>query len=397
MGTRTPLLVPVLFVIAACGDATDPADGRVAATVAEVDTTEPDVIESSTTEPDAIEPDATEPDVTEPDTTEPDTIEPVDEWTPLLLDGCVCSDGSVPTFFERAGDPTEVVLYFEGGGACFSKETCDPNGDPTYAVTADATADGLAARGGYFDLTRSDNPLADHSWVYVPYCTGDGHLGNATTDYGDGVVIEHRGYVNGSAALEHLLARYPDVEQLVVTGASAGSIPTPLFAALAADRLPGADVVTFGDSSAAYPDVDPVNEAIGTLWGTTDAIPDWPETAGLTAADWSIPELYVYSGRHAPSVRFGRFDYAYDTVQATFGALAGVAADELVTLIDETEDQIEAAGPQIATYVAPGTAHTIVGDDLFYTLEVEGVRLVDWFTELIAGGTPADVRCTDCS
>ena len=28
--------------------------------------------------------------------------------------------------------------------------------------------------------------------VFVPYCTGDVHIGNATTDYGDGVVVVER-------------------------------------------------------------------------------------------------------------------------------------------------------------------------------------------------------------
>lgn len=389
MKRLTRFFVPALVLTAACGGGGDGVaeEPGVSTIPATIPVTVPSTVPA--TIPVTVPTDESETATTEPASTGRD-------WTPLLLDGCVCSDGSEPTFFERAGDPTKVVLYFEGGGACFSAETCDPDGDPTYSVTADTTADGLAARGGYFDIDRADNPLAGHSWLYVPYCTGDVHLGNATTDYGDGIVIEHRGSVNATAAFEHLIANYPDAAQLVVTGASAGSIPTPLFAALAADRLPGADIVTFGDSSAAYPDVDPINELIGTLWGTEAATPDWPETAGLTAKDWSIPELYVYGGRHAPTVRFGRFDFAYDQVQATFGALAGVEADELVSLIDATEDQIEAAGPQIATYVAPGTGHTIVGTDDFYTLEVEGVRLIDWFTELISGGTPADVRCTAC-
>jgi hypothetical protein len=392
MSRLARLVFPALVLVTACG-------GGDADEVADAGATEPSV--ETTTSVAATVPDTDPPPTTETaaPTTEPaaSTTEPAPAgWTPLTLDGCLCSDGSEPTLFEHAGDPTKVVLYFEGGGACFSAATCDPNGNPTYSVTASTTADGLAARGGYFDLDREDNPLADHSWLYVPYCTGDGHMGNATTDYGDGIVIEHRGYANGTAALEHLLATYTDVEQLVVTGASAGSIPTPLFAALAADRLPGADIVTFGDSSAAYPDVDPINELIGALWGTEAAIPAWPETEGLIARDWSIPELYVYGGIHAPEVRFGRFDFAFDEVQATFGALAGVEADELVSLIDATEDQIEQAGPQVATFVAPGTRHTIVGGDDFYTLEVEGVRLIDWFTELIAGGTPADVRCTVC-
>lgn len=392
LGRLTPLVLVAALVAAACSDGSTDGDA-IEAEVEAAGVEAAEVTTTAATTTDAVAPSTAATTTTDVPTT---TVAPLPEWTPLSLDGCVCSDGSEPTFFERAGDPSKVVLYFEGGGACFSKETCDPAGNPTYTVTANATSDGLAERGGYFDLERADNPLADHSWVYVPYCTGDVHMGNTTTDYGDGVVVEHRGYTNGLAALEHLLATYPDVEQLVVTGASAGSIPTPLFAALAADELPGADIVTFGDSSAAYPDVDPINELIGTFWGTTNAIPDWPETAGLAAADWSIPELYVYGGNHAPNVRFGRFDYAYDEVQATFGALAGVTADELVSLIDETEAQIEAAGPQLATYVAPGTDHTVVGGDEFYTLEVEGVRLLDWFAALIAGGTPDDVRCTVC-
>ena len=29
-------------------------------------------------------------------------------------------------------------------------------------------------------------------------------------------------------------------------------------------------------------------------------------------------------------------------------------------------------------------------------MEVEGVRLVDWFTAVLAGEAPPDVRCVDC-
>jgi hypothetical protein len=96
-------------------------------------------------------------------------------------------------------------------------------------------------------------------------------------------------------------------------------------------------------------------------------------------------------------VRFGRFDHAFDQVQAQYGALAGVPADELVTLIDATEKQIEDGGVQVATYVAPGDLHTIAGTDAFYTMEVEGVRLVDWLTALVDDpDPPPDVHCVTC-
>lgn len=319
-------------------------------------------------------------------------------WSRIVADspGCMCGDGSEYSFFERSGDPSKVMFYFEGGGACYSLETCDPNGDPTYSTGIRMGIDELAARDGLFDPTNPENPLADHSIVYVPYCTGDGHLGNATTEYSPEVIVEHRGSVNAKAVLAYLVENHPDAEQVVVTGASAGSLPTPLMAGLVADELPDAEIITFGDSSGAAPDLAIVNESLAELWGTTEAIPDWPETADVTATEWSLPGLWSVAGRHDPDITFARFDFAYDSIQGELVELAGIGPDQILGQIDATERQIEASGTPLAVYVAPGTAHTIFGTDALYDVEVEGVRLIDWITELVDGGVPADVHCVDC-
>lgn len=323
------------------------------------------------------------------------TVVPVGDWVSIPGgDDCRCSDGSEFELWERPADPTKVVLYFQGGGACFSAETCGPD-DPTY--TRNLTIGEAPDFGGIFDAANPENPLAGHSIVYVPYCTGDVHLGDRRTEYSESVVIDHNGFPNAMKGLETVLANYPDVEQLVVAGASAGSIPTPAFAGLAADSLPDTDIVTFGDSSAAYPDVPALNVGIGGLWGVLENVPDWPVNEGLAPEDWSFPGLYVQAGTQHPDITFARFDYAYDSVQAGFAALAGIAADDLASFIDQTEADIEAAGVPVASFVAPGEAHTIVMGDEFYDLEVEGVRLVDWVTTLVDGDVPADVRCTVCT
>ena len=398
---RTTATVGVfILLIAACasdaGTTSNTATPDAPSTAAPVSTETPPPSDPPATEPASTDPAATEPPATDAPTTDPPAESAA--WARFVPESedCACSDGSEFVLFDRQADPTKVMFYFEGGGACFSAETCDPvNG--TYTPTIEQTVDNLAERGGLFDSSNELNPLADYSIVYVPYCTGDVHLGNATTEYSDDLTIEHRGYANAQAAVDHLAATYPDVDELLVTGASAGSVPTPLMAGLAGDVLPNANIVTFGDSSGAYPDVPAVNEVIGSVWGTTNAIPDWPENDGLTAADWSFPGLYVQAGLHNPDITFGRFDYAFDDVQATFGALAGVAADDLVTLIDDTEAQVEAGGSPLASYVAPGSDHTIMGSDLVYELEVEGVKLIDWITELVTGGVPDDVRCVECT
>ena len=376
-------------------DAAGAPEGTAAA-VTDPPVTDPPATEAPTTSPPTT---TAPPSTATPTTAVPEPASVVGDWTPF--DGgpdCVCADGSDVNFLERVADPEKVVLYFEGGGACFTAETCAFEGEgKTYRSSSDVTADELAARGGIFDEENAENPLAGYSFVYVPYCTGDVHIGNTTTEYSDDLSIRHNGYLNALAALDHLVEAFPDTTELVVTGASAGSIPTPLFGALASDELPDATVVTLGDSSGAYPSVPALNAGIGAFWGTTNAIPDWPELQGLTAEEWSIPGLYTRAGQHAPAVTFAKFDFAFDDVQAFFGGLAGVPGDDLVTLIDGNEAAIEAEGVEVASYVAPGTSHTIIGGDEFYELEVEGVRLVDWVTALVGGTTPADVHCTTCT
>jgi hypothetical protein len=286
------------------------------------------------------------------------------------------------------------VLYFEGGGACFNADTCRPtSGTYTTAVDIDPSQ---GAATGIFDLSNPKNPLRDWSFVLVPYCTGDVFLGDKTNQYAPDVTIHHDGAVNAKAALDGLVATFPDATQLLVTGESAGGIPTPLIAGEASDALPAASITVLADSSGAYPDVPAVNAVIGDAWGTMNAVPPWPENAGVTPETWSIPGLFVQAGKHAPAVVFARHDYAFDNIQSTFAALAGLDPSNLVGLIDTNEQQIEAQGVQLSSYVAPGSDHTVLHKPGFYTETVNGVPFVDWVTDLVKGTPVSDVHCEEC-
>jgi hypothetical protein len=307
---------------------------------------------------------------------------------------CECADQSEFSFWSREGDPSKVVLFFQGGGACFSPETCSFT-DGTYTVQADGSQVTENAS-GIFDFENEDNPFRDWSFVFVPYCTGDIHLGNAVHDYGNGLEVHHKGYVNASAGLDYLVDTYPDASEVFVTGSSAGGVPAPLFAGLASDALPDANIAALSDASGAYPDNPPVNEAIGTLWGTFNNVPDWPENEGLQPPDYSIPGLFVQSGHHDPDLRFARYDAAYDEVQQQFSTLSGISDGDLFTIIKDNEAGIEAEGVDVSSYIAAGTVHTILGDDAMYTLETDGASFLDWLTEFVDGGQPDDVVCTEC-
>ena len=307
---------------------------------------------------------------------------------------CMCSDGADWSFWVREADPTKVVMYFQGGGACFDATTCNPETGTYKAATG--SYDNPTGAGGIFDFENPANPFRDWSFVAVPYCTGDVHIGDNTQDYGDGLVIEHKGYVNGRYALDDLAARFPDATDVVVTGSSAGGVPAPLFAGLISDETSATNIVALADGSGAYADVPQVNAAIGALWGAFANVPDWPVNADLGPGDWSIPGLFVQAGLHDPSIAMARHDHAFDATQESFAVAAGIMGDDLLSLIDDNAAAIEAQGVPVATYVAPGTTHTILGSEEFYTQAVDDVVVSDWVGDLAEGQPVADVHCTDC-
>jgi hypothetical protein len=380
---RVILAVGVLLgATAACS-----SDGgsAVGTTAAAVDTTAP---APDTT---AVAPDTAPPDTTAPDT----TAAAAAEWEAITAPAdCMCFDGAKFTYWTRTANPAKVMFFMEGGGACFDAQTCAPDSTAFKRVVGDGPT---TRTDGIFDFANPANPFADWSIVYVPYCTGDIFLGDAQHDYGNGVVIEHRGSVDAKAALQHMAEAFPDATQVLVTGESAGAAPDGLYAGLAADLLPKASITILADGAGAYPDVPAINGLIGGLWGTQNAVPDWPEVKGMTAEQWSLPGLFVKATEHAPRIVSARHDYAFDETQTFFGGLAGFNSENLIELIDQNEQQIEAGGVDLLSYISPGSTHTVLGRPEFYTETLNGILLVDWVTALVTGGTVADNHCTgDC-
>ena len=334
---------------------------------------------------------------TAPEVTAAPAAPPTTTWQKVTTSAeCMCADGSPYSYWIHQGASDKVVFFLEGGGACFDAATCAYDSG-IYRSKLGAADDPNGFSSGVFDFGDARNPLADYSFVFAPYCTGDAHLGDATHQYGPDLTIEHKGSVNASTALRALADQFPNTTQLVVTGESAGSIPTPVYAGMAHDLLPNAAITVLADGSGAYPDIPALNAAVGALWGTEAAIPPWPENAGMTAADWSFPDLFVQAAKHDPEIIFGRHDYAFDVVQQSFLGGVGVPAADLVTLIDANETQIELGGVDLRSYIAPGASHTVLSRVSFYAETVEGVPLVDWVTDLIRRKPDPDVHCAICT
>jgi hypothetical protein len=323
------------------------------------------------------------------------------KWQKVAPGGdCECADGSQFAFWERRADPTKVVFFLDGGGVCFDAASCaftglGTGGEAKYDWSI--FGEDPASEDGIFNFARADNPFLDYSFVYVPSCTGDMHLGNVTREYSPKLTVQHKGFINGTAALGYLAEHYPEAAQVVVVGKSVGSVASPLYGGLAADALPDAQVIVFGAQSGHIPDDPQINaEFLDELWGVYDNMPDWEVNEGLTARDWGAPRFWVQAGLHDPEIVLARFDYAYDRQAAEGAELLGLEPSELLAVIDANEAAIEEAGVVLHSYTAPGNGHGILEWPRFYDLEVNGEKLVDWVSRLIEGKPVDDVHCRRC-
>jgi len=326
------------------------------------------------------------------------------QWETVVPAGeTICSDGSPYRFFVRRGDPSKLLVEFEGGGGCWSGETCEAD---LYNRTVSNDPETARINGqlqGIYDRTNPANPLRDFTHVYIPYCTGDLHWGNAATTYkntaGAPYVIQHKGAVNATAALNWAGENVLAPSQVVVAGCSAGGYGAALWSAKIAQAYPGARLVQLGDSAAG---VVPEGFFATTLasWNVASAWPTFIPDLALDAIDpgtLTLPRLYTSVANFFPTASFSQFNTRTDTVQIFFYALskgsitATDAIDWSAKMVANVE-QISAQSPNFHAFLAPGSEHCVINRPSFYTQRVGGVRLSDWVTTLISGGDPGQVR-----
>ena len=104
-------------------------------------------------------------------------------WTWIPLQDTLCRDGSKTGIGVRLlPDASAVMIYLQGGGACYDAKSCEQNANAPIAGQNFSRAkfdDWVKTLGnqGVFNTENPSNPVARWNHVYVPYCTGDLHGG----------------------------------------------------------------------------------------------------------------------------------------------------------------------------------------------------------------------------
>jgi hypothetical protein len=323
-----------------------------------------------------------------------------DGWTKHTFDsmfgaGPICIAGTDYSVFSRAGNPSRLLIFEQGGGACWENfYNCTP-------VVEDGRQEPPTARVGIWDFDSKDNPFADYSILYMPYCDGSVFTGdNDVFDPLWQAFIEgafglppgagppfrfHRGLRNQSAGMDLAKAMFPHASRITVAGSSAGGVGVAGFAPFLVRMLYGNQVklTVFNDAGPVTSNLDAVDEV------------------AARAADWQFGQFFPNSctdcddmGQSTAIIRW-RLDNDSTVREAyyeTDGDLTNrfflnLLGDPVAfrNLVVTEHGLLNAAHPERYKrfIVAGDTSHTALQTPLFYTQHANGVLLNEWVEDFV--------------
>lgn len=318
------------------------------------------------------------------------------------------------SFWARKGSSKNLVVYFEGGGACWDNLTCTfpiaglPPQVPQFFVPQVPPGTDPATTGGIFRSDRPENPVADWNMVYIPYCTGDIHSGSATRQYtsvgnaalgvppGLPLTINHSGFDNFMVVLEYARKHFNKPKSVLVTGVSAGGYGATLNSPWVGRAFPQAHLFVLADASQGVttPNFDNGNPGRNS-WNPQLAT--WVFGSGSPAVAGG--EVMRRAAQGQPKAKLAQFTTSFDGVQIGFYGLTkqfygpgGSCPNTAVDWYQQMSRQIVADARDVGNfryYVAGGTYHTLLRDDNFYNETSAGPPFANWLSDMLAnqGGT----------
>ncbi len=332
-------------------------------------------------------------------------------------DGPVCIAGTPYSVFTRQGDPKKLLIFLQGGGACWQGfYNCN-------VLAEDQSPPEEGPFPGVFDSTMSTNPFADYSVVYMPYC--DGSTFNDVNDpaFPFAPTRHHRGLRNVSAGMDVAKDMFPKAKQITVMGHSAGGVGAAAFTPFLARFV-------FGNNTklTVYNDAGPIAVNLGTgsppgngsfPFGCAD-VPCFSVVA--RAIDWQFQQFYPQScigdGRcnafgqqtgiinwrleNDSTIREGFYETDSDATNRFFAQGDGTRMDPVAyrSLILAEHGALNEAYPRrykrfivsgddthgAVQVTAPSPNSLVPQPFSFYTREANGTSLTQWASEFVRIG-----------
>lgn len=304
-------------------------------------------------------------------------------WTWVDVADSVCDDGSQTGIGVNFTNSSDLLIYLSGGGACWDLTTCFIANTATHGPFGSAQFSAVQASGVMTAsvLDRAaPNPFGTFNMVFVPYCTGDLHGGDAVVAYGSSGsqrVMNFKGHVNMATYLARLAATFPNARKVVVAGSSAGGYGSALNYDLVHTYFPKSKLYLLDDSGPTFIG-DAIIPAERAAWfGAWNLTSTQGSVCPVCVGDLSA--LPVALAKKYPTDRMALLSYTQDaTIQKYLNQDATAFQANLYDLAAKRLDLL----PLFHYYFVTGTTHTFLLKPGATT--AQGIPLWTWLTQFVS-------------
>lgn len=305
--------------------------------------------------------------------------------------GTRCQDGSESGMAVARGSD-ELVIYLEGGGACFNDWSCLSSSTLFASRSFGASDLGRIPTQGIFSAA-SDNPVRDFTKIFVGYCSGDVFSGAADAGHNGEAQV---GFQNLKLMLARIVPSFPAASRVLLTGSSAGGFGALYNWVQTQEAFGETPVDALSDSGPMFADeylAPCLQHTWRDLWRWQDTLPLGARPT-VTQAGGAFGSLFEYLVTRFPGRRFGLMSYTEDTVIRLF---YGAGEQNCSTLIPSptnypgpryTEGLVElrsrlgdSAG--FSSFYVAGSDHTFLASDS--TATASGKTVFAWLSDFLAG------------
>jgi len=322
------------------------------------------------------------------------------EWTWIPIPEMRCRDGSSTGIGVRpSGQSSAVMLYLQGGGACYDAESCRQNAESPIAGSSFSVGEfqnwvSTLGNQGVFNISHADNPVAGWNHVLVPYCTGDLHGGNRSDAEVPGVDGKQQfvGYRNFQIVLNLLTSTVPNPADIALVGASAGGIGVLINYPQVANAFPGRSIAALVDSAPIIPEsairTSCFQRKLTETFNLRSTV-NCPQCFDLAGA--GLVNLFSYLSLTYPNGRFALVsadaDLAgvilYDEESKACGGGGVNIINYRLSLYALRDQHI---GHSWSTFLPGGLQHTMTqSNQLFLNRKFRGVSAAQWL-QTVGGG-----------
>ncbi|MCE5260119.1 MAG: pectinacetylesterase family protein [Chloroflexi bacterium] len=324
----------------------------------------------------------------------------------LPADAARCSDGSPYSIYVKKGTTNKLIVYFSGGGLAWDEYTAARpqnlfsavfGGDSYYFPVVNVNLEFI--NGGILAPGDPSNPFNDWNCVFIPYATGDCHVGDNEFPYHDRKgrkhILYHHGAKNVQAALAAVKPIFGSPEQLIVAGESAGAIGCVAQAQRVAEYLGCPRVAVYSDSGVIY--TPKWQTILRDVWKVESSLADCV-TDGNLLIDW-FRLLYQRMG---DKVVYLQYSSSHD---GTLSAYQSKMNDgvfcydgrDLTEFHQHLQETVTTLAREIPTYrffmselgkkrSDGSTFHTAVRYPWYYSKNAQGISLAAWLNDAVNAG-----------